>query len=392
MRNYFLFFLFFLFQINCSSQINWTLSNSGMPSGYSIIDFALAPNGDIYLLSSLYSTSASGFTPKLMKSTDNGVNWSEINMSTTNINSPGSLIFKGEKLLFGGAGSTDYYIYSSEDYGENWTLSNSGMPSGYSIIDFALAPNGDIYLLSSLYSTSASGFTPKLMKSTDNGVNWSEINMSTTNINSPGSLIFKGEKLLFGGTGSTDYYIYSSEDYGENWTLSNSGMPSGYSIIDFALAPNGDIYLLSSLYSTSASGFTPKLMKSTDNGVNWSEINMSTTNINSPGSLIFKGEKLLFGGTGSTGYYIYSSENTNSKTEQNNISRFTIGPNPFFNKLYFNNTENYNLLITKVDGSIVLNTQIQSNYILNTTDFESGLYLISLSNINSLTTYKLIKK
>lgn len=60
-------------------QTNWTLSNSGIPIGYSPNDFAVAPNGDIYLVSSQWN--GSSFTPRLLKSANDGNTWSEVTMN-----------------------------------------------------------------------------------------------------------------------------------------------------------------------------------------------------------------------------------------------------------------------------------------------------------------------
>jgi hypothetical protein len=290
-------------------QTSWTLSNSGIPAGYSPNDFALAGNGDVYLAACVYTNSA--FSPKLFVSTDNGGTWTQISMSgVTNTLLPNTIIFSGTKLLMAGSGGGNSYVYASVNNGQNWTLSNSGIPNGYNPTDFALASNGDIYLSASIYSVSA--FIPKLLKSTNSGTSWTEVFMNgLTNMQNTNSLIFSGSTLLLSGSnsGTSSYYVYSSTDNGLNWTLSNSGIPNGYSLNDFAITPTQEIFAASSIFNSPS--FTPKIVKSTNGGASWTDVTGLTglTNLQNTNSIIFCNNSFLLSGSNSSNasYFVFKS-------------------------------------------------------------------------------------
>jgi hypothetical protein len=211
MKTFFL-FLFILISNHIFSQIEWELSNSGIPVGYNAIDFAVSTNGDVYAICSKLETSS--FVPKLLKSTNSGNSWVEITMyGLANVNNVNSIIFSGNTLLLSALNSatSNYDIYSSINNGQNWSLSNSGVPLGYNTIDFTVSSNGDVYAACSKLETSS--FVPKLLKSTNSGNSWVEITMSgLANVNNVNSIIFSGNTLLLSALNSatSNYDIYSS--------------------------------------------------------------------------------------------------------------------------------------------------------------------------------------
>lgn len=332
MKYYFL-IISLITSISTFCQTNWTLSNNGIPNGYSPNDFALDNNADVYLAASQWN--GTSFSPKLLKSTDNGNSWTEIIMNgLTNVQNTNSIIFSGGKLLLAGSNSSNasYYVYSSTDNGLNWSLSNTGITSGYSPNALALAPNGDVYLVASQWN--GSSFSPKLLKSTNSGSVWTEITMSgLSNVNNTNSIIFSGSNLLLSGSSSTGiYYVYTSSDNGLNWTLSNLGIPSGYSLNDFVVTTGQEIYAACSQWN--GSSFSPKIIKSTNSGLSWTEITGLTglTNLQNTNSIIYSGSNLLLSGSNSStsSYFVFKSnmQITGIKNEKNGPS-YSIFPNPF---------------------------------------------------------------
>ncbi len=378
-------------------QANWSLSNTGIPSGYSPNDFAKAINGDIYLVASQYS--GSSFKPKLLKSTNNGSSWSEIIMSgLTNVQNTNTIIFSGNKILLGGSNSTtaSYYVYVSDDNGSNWTLSNSGIPSGYSPNDFAIATNGDVYLASAYYN--GTSFEPKLLKSTNNGSSWNEVTMSgLSNIQLPNSIIFNGSKLLLSGTGSGSYYVYSSTNNGLNWTLSNSGVPSGYSVNDFTNATGQIIYAACSQFN--GTSFVPHIIKSTNGGTNWSDITglSGLTSLQNTNSIVYGNNNLLLGGSNSStsSYFVFSSTvpTTSLEDESSNIP-FSIFPNPFNETLFLYSQLGNDLQIrlTNSFGQTLFEKKITAEKeLINTSSLLAGVYFVTVYDQEKRKTFKLVK-
>ena len=380
------------------SQSEWTLSNSGVPIGYSPNDFAVASNGDVYVACSKWETSS--FVPKLLKSTDNGANWTEIIMTgIDNLQNTNSIVFSGSKLLLSGSNSTNgtYFIYSSVDNGLNWTLSNSGVPTGYSPNDFAAASNGDVYVACSKWETSS--FVPKLLKSTDNGTNWTEITMNgVDNLQNTNSIVFSGSKLLLSGSNSTSgtYFIYSSVDNGLNWTLSNSGVPTGYSPNDFTVASNGDVYVACSKWETSS--FVPKLLKSTDNGTNWTEITMNgVDNLQNTNSIAETGNKLVISGSNSTtgSYYIYSSSLPSAIININEQNNIMISPNPVRNILAIESNSQIidGITITDITGKEIIKYNGDfKNKEIDLSFLHPNLYFVIIQQSNKFIISKIIKQ
>jgi hypothetical protein len=253
-------------------------------------------------------------------------------------------------------------------------------------------------LVASQYSGTA--FIPKLLKSIDGGSSWVEVTMNgLNNIQNTNSIIFVGNKLLLAGSNSStsSYYVYASTDNGVNWTLSNSGVPSGYSPNDFTLTSNQEIYLASSQWNGSA--FSPKLLKSNDNGSSWTEITdlIGLTNLQNTNCIVFNNNKLLLGGSNSStaSYYVFKSDlpETSGLAEQHIETDFSFYPNPFQENIIVDNLSKSSVAYTITDnlGQIVLTGVINSNkQLINTAHLKPGLYLIIIDH--GKLTRKLIKR
>ncbi len=195
-----------------NNGLDWSLSNTGMPSSYSPEDFTVSSNGDIYLLCQKFESTA--FVPKLLKSMNNGSTWTEVFMTGIgNLNIPTTVIYSNNNLLLAGYNSSngECYIMSSVNNGLEWSSSNTGMPFAYSPNDFTVSSNGDIYLICQKFESTS--FVPKLLKSTDNGSSWTEVSMTGIgDLNVPTTIIYNTNKLLLAGYNSSDgeCYIFKS--------------------------------------------------------------------------------------------------------------------------------------------------------------------------------------
>ncbi|HEY9178634.1 MAG TPA: T9SS type A sorting domain-containing protein [Flavipsychrobacter sp.] len=272
----------------------------------------------------------------------------------------------------------------------NWSLSDTGIPSGYSPNDFTILPNGDIYLACSQFVSTS--FTPKLMKSEDSGSTWKEISMSgLTSLQNTNAIQYHAGKLLLSGSNSANaaYYVYSSIDSGKNWSLSNTGIPSGYSPNDFTILPNGDIYLACSQFVSTS--FAPKLMKSEDSGSTWKEISMSgLTSLQNTNSIQYYAGKLLLSGSNSVSgsYYVFRSEliySPPTRTLKDNvILDVAIFPNPVSTLLYIENVDCTYYRVFDINGKILSdgNLSLGLNSI-NLSNLPKGEYIIQVKNLTN---------
>ena len=287
------------------------------------------------------------------------------------------------------------FIYSQTD----WTWSSSGIPSNYVAKDFAVSSNGDVYLACWFWEGASA--TPKLFKSSNNGSDWNEISMSgITNVESPQSITFSGNKMLMSAFNSTTstHEVYASNNNGQSWTWSSSGVPSNYVAKDFAVSSNGDVYLACWFWEGASA--TPKLFKSSNNGSDWNEISMSgITNVESPQSIIFSGNKMLmsaFNSVTSTHEVYASNYNPNSihyyASLQNN---YEISPNPSSNFITVKNISKNNIEIEKIEiistNGTILKEVTKSFTRMNISDLPNELYLLKIYYSNSFDLIKIIK-
>lgn len=210
---------------------NWTGENTGLTtltarkfttSGTDI--FVVTLSGGIY-------RSANGPT----------WNWSLLQSGSFDcIYTSGSTIF---------AGSVGGGIYISNNNGNTWTTSNTGLT------------NLNVWAIHSAGSAIYAGTTGGVFKSTDNGATWAAANSGILSLDiraftSVGTTIFAGS--IGGG-------IYRSTDAGASWAF-----VAGGSVDAFALTCGTDIYA----GSTNLQGIS----KSTDNGLTWTGDNSGLTN------------------------------------------------------------------------------------------------------------------
>ncbi len=160
--------LIFLNVFNINAQINWVVSNNGIPSSFSTNSFVLN-NNIVYAFGSFYN--GSSFVGKLYKSTDSGSNWTEITTTgLTNVYYGKAITSLNGNLYISGGVSTsaqEYSVFKSQDNGQTWTIANSGLPLNFAINSFT-TQNNTIYAFGSFYNGSSfvgklSSFTTLLM-------------------------------------------------------------------------------------------------------------------------------------------------------------------------------------------------------------------------------------
>ncbi|MEM2117347.1 MAG: YCF48-related protein [Thermoplasmata archaeon] len=177
----------------------------------------------------------------IYRSTDNGMTWVNSNNGYTNTI---CMAFGESKegVLFAGDGRGG--IYRSTNNGDYWQyLSN------FRVLAFATDSNNTIWC----------GTFSGLYKSTDLGLNWTEIPMFMGMTVS--SLLIDGNNNIFAGTG---YYsggmgVFHSKDNGQTWT--NIGLETNI-VLSLAMDSNGKLYA-----GTAENG----LFSTSDYGKNWTQ-------------------------------------------------------------------------------------------------------------------------
>ncbi len=143
------------------------------------------------------------------------------------------------------AGTVGGRLFKSSDGGVNWSQINGNLPAGF-IWTIKVNTAGDIYL----------GTEAGIFYSTDGGVTWISPALTINYIRSIEINDVNGD--MYAGTWGAG--MYKSTDNGVTWTQFNSGLGSGTVVTSVAADIFGNIY---------AGTFGKGVFKSTDDGVTW---------------------------------------------------------------------------------------------------------------------------
>ena len=370
MRNLLLLLTFINY--SCMAQNNWNASNIGLPANAYVNAFAQVSSGDIYVA---INSNGQG---QLLKSTDNGSSWSIITTAGLPTGGwAGSLFVKGG-TMFLGSESLGSFLYTSNDNGQNWSASNNGLPANAYVNEFAQSSNGDIYIV---VNSNGQG---QLLKSTDNGSSWSIV---TTNGLPSGawaaSLFIKGN-LMFIGTGALGSFLYSSNDNGQNWSASNSGIPANAYVNDFAQASNGDIY---TIVNSNGEG---QLLKSSNSGSSWSLVTITGLPTGGWGDALFVKGNSMFIGSGALGSFLYVSTTATDISDIDFSSSIVLFPNPNNGQISITATDKIDLIeISNSSGKIVYGQKLNSSQASFSLD-NAGVYFVTTTAEGHTTTKKLL--
>ena len=136
-----------------------------------------------------------------------GNTWKRIALPTRTIF---TLIAKGDKMFCGTAGEG---VLRSDDNGQNWTDANGNIPKGISVQ--SLMVRDGAYLFA---GTNVTG----IYVSTDNGANWQAKGLSNEWIY---SMVMNGETIFAGTFGNG---IFRSADNGATWLKSDTGVTNPF--------------------------------------------------------------------------------------------------------------------------------------------------------------------
>jgi photosystem II stability/assembly factor-like uncharacterized protein len=235
----------------------------------------------------------------IYRSTDNGINWTNINNAIPYYNISCIAISPNNDIYLGTVNGS---LYRSTDNGNNWITLISG-PTAVSHFDIKLNSYGHIYLGSFGISWS-----------TDNGLNWSSHvfpNMAFVQ-----SIFIDHNNNIY--VGNSDGKIHQSLNYGLNWTEISPGWNGFISKIHM----NGDGYIYAALRELPTAPW--KIYRSKNIGQSWAQIGY-TLSVPSIFDIFTNYNNHIFIATGDSGVYRFKNIHRNwEKIEsglQNNYVR-----------------------------------------------------------------------
>ena len=222
--------------------------------------------GDTVSSTSHIAIKANTDRPNVYKATNSGDNefmWAD----RVTISGDGSLMMIGE---YSDSGTGNFgYVWTSEDQGDTWTKQTSIRLTQGSFFWFELSYDGNVaYVINSYDGT--------LYKSTDRGVNWTEITAAAAirtdgwnrmRTNRDGSIIYLTEYMNAG----------FSTDSGATWNVVPIVLSSATNPADFAISSDGSVIWYAAqnnLYLSTDSGATFNEVVS-QAGVNWRFVDCS---------------------------------------------------------------------------------------------------------------------
>ncbi len=159
---------------------------------------------------------ASRSIQRIVKSTDNGVTWNQVNNGLPSDNYP-ALLTSGGKVL---AGSAGYGVFVSTDGGASWNTSNNGITD---LQIYALGGKGDTVFAGTRFG--------KIYRSINGGQVWTD---ATPSFSSPNTFMYfitiVDSSVFIGGTGFGTMGLVRSDDWGVTWEQDNYGITSGGSL------------------------------------------------------------------------------------------------------------------------------------------------------------------
>jgi photosystem II stability/assembly factor-like uncharacterized protein len=265
--------------LSTDNGTNWEEVNNGL-TNFNVSAFAVSD-------SNLFAAAPGG----VYKSTNDHTKWEKVNNGLTNTNVT-ALIASGTRLI---AGTNGGGIFYSDNNGANWQAIKDGLKDSEVI---ALGICDSIIYASTVHSwPSQKG---SIYRSFDGGINWqvadTSLDVIAYHFASKGSTIFAGANIGEGGG-----IVMRSTDNGSNWSMVFGG--SIYS------GSNGLVVLDSTIFEGISGIHSRGLFRSDDDGTTWRRINTGFANENIL-SLAVNGPN-LYAATYYDGVYVSSNKGDN---------------------------------------------------------------------------------
>jgi photosystem II stability/assembly factor-like uncharacterized protein len=251
---------------------NWKLVD-GLP-GTRFSQVTIGPDGTMYAWSNGPTTIAA---EGVYKSTDGGETWENMGPNIGGVfetqifgldvsqSDPNLIFIAGNNF---GANGWESMLYRTTDGGDNWDNVYMG-PANDSFKFIFIDPNSGDQIIYAAYSSDTHG---GFLKSTDGGINWTDINGGLPSTAKwAGAIVCdpQNSSLLYGGVGGYGGIggtVYRSADAGDSWTQTDISLGTYCKISDILVSPlNGeDVYAATTqegVYFTS------------DGGMSWDPVN-----------------------------------------------------------------------------------------------------------------------
>jgi hypothetical protein len=237
--------------------------------------------------------------------------WIHCNEGLTSLGYTINCLAAKDNKIFAG---TNYRIFVSTNYGNNWSM----IPSNN--IPFSSMAVNESYIFAGSYGYG-------LYFSTNNGVNWSLSNLGDNFVS---SLFINGNNILVGALSG----VYISSNNGSNWL--SSTFPS--SIKDFTVCNNN-------IFAATANG----VYISNNNGINWTQTSLILWT-----NCLATNGNYIFAGTSNYGIYLSTNNGNNwYQTPLNNcsIDCIEIYSNNIFAGTRLNNIFTHSIYLSTNNGT-----------------------------------------
>jgi len=208
----------------------------------------------------------------VLRSTDNGANWTEMGTGLPYADLTALLVDSSGGLL---AGTVDG-VFRLADSSGAWIDVSSGMSSRLVWV-LAISSKGHIFA-----GTDNGG----VFRSTDSGRSWMATGLVSTHVR---SLAINSSGHVFAGTLYTG--VFRSTDDGATWNAVGPTLLRTASVSSLAIIASGNIY---------AGTYDGRIFRSSDNGASWTVMGLTTAKVSSLG---VNSSGYVFAGTSGTGVY-----------------------------------------------------------------------------------------
>lgn len=259
-------------------------------------------------------------------------------------------------------------VFKSTDAGESWDTISSDFGGLY--IESVVEKDGVIYI----------GGNKTLIRSTDNGLTYENLNEKLTALGATdpyiNDIIIKGDTLYIPTISDG---VYVSYDAGASFSAIN-GVSGATAIVPV----DGDSWM--------TLGSSAKCFFSNNAGTDWIDVYPGSTVYSTGG--IYNGNIIALCKAKIFKQSISGLEADASAINELNLSENTIAISQIGDEITLTSEQNIsNCNVYSITGQIVLNATPQStNYLLNTSHFTSGIYLISTVVNGQSITHKVIIK
>ncbi|MFI1745404.1 YCF48-related protein [Thalassobellus sediminis] len=361
-------YLFLLFFFNALSQSTWqTLSNISPNINNQRFD-------DVFFIDENTGWAANGYYASIHKTIDGGKTWSEqLNQNMLG----GNYYFRNIEFLnkdIGFLGTLNGKFFKTIDGGTNWTEATNISPNPPAICGLDTVGTSTIYGCGAYFSPA------HIIKSTDSGLTWQFIDMSSY-ANALVEIHFLTEKIGFvSGRNNSGATVLKTIDGGNTWTeIFNSNIIGEY-VWKLQIFENDTDIIFGSISSISPN--IGKLIKTTDGGINWDSFDAPEIDIQAIG---FISENHGWMGGHTTGFYetIDGGQNWTNLNIGNNLNRiFIINSNLAYasgTSIYKFTDEALGNNNTKEQSRKKLNIKFKSNPVESTLNF--SIEFLSSDNI-----------